>query len=94
MLSVVAKIKVKPEAIDLVKAEMLKMVAETIKESGCINYNLHQDIADPCVFIFCENWSGEEALQSHLKSAHVQAYIKASKGQIAEFTMNKLDRLA
>ena len=94
MLSVVAKIKVKPECVDLVKAEMLKMVAATVKESGCLNYNLHQDNADASVFFFYENWSGEEALQNHLKSEHVQAYIQATKGKLAEFAMNKLTKLA
>ncbi len=94
MLSIVARIKVKPEFIDLVKAEMLKMVAETVKESGCMNYNPHQDNADGSVFFFYENWSGEEALQNHLKSEHVQAYIQATKGKLAEFAMNKLTKLA
>jgi quinol monooxygenase YgiN len=94
MLSIVARIKVKPEFIDLVKTEMLKMVTETVKENGCINYNLHQDNADPSVFFFYENWSGEEALQNHLKSEHMQAYINATKVQIAEAAMNKLTKLA
>lgn len=94
MLTVVAKIKVKQEAIDLVKAEMLKMAAETVKESGCVIYKLHQDNTDSSVFIFYENWFGEEALQNHLKSEHVQAYLKATKGQIAEFVMNKLTQLS
>lgn len=94
MLSVVAKIKVKPEFVDLVKAEMLKMVAETVKENGCMNYNLHQDNADDSVFIFYENWSGEDALQNHLQSEHVQAYIQATKGKLAEFAMNRLSKLA
>jgi quinol monooxygenase YgiN len=94
MLSIVARIKVKPEFIDVVKTEMLKIVAKVVKENGCINYNLHQDNADPSVFFFYENWSGEEALQNHLKSEHMQAYINATKGQIAESAMNKLTKLA
>ena len=82
MLSIVARITVKPESIDLVKTEMLKTVTETVKENGCINYNLHQDNADPSVFFFYENWSGEEALQNHLKSEHVQAYKRLSKSNL------------
>jgi len=94
MISIVARIKAKPESIDLVKTGMLTLVAETVKENGCINYNLHQDNADPSIFFFYENWSGEEALQDHLKSEHMQVYIKATKGQLAESAMNKLTKLA
>ena len=42
-LTIVASIEAKPDKIDLVKAELQKLIAPTLKEAGCIQYDLHQD---------------------------------------------------
>ena len=42
-LTIVANIKANPDKIDLVKAELLKLIEITRSEEGCINYDLHQD---------------------------------------------------
>lgn len=38
------------------------------KEEGCVKYDLHQSIDDPDTFLFCEIWTGEEALALHANS--------------------------
>ncbi|MFK7900077.1 MAG: putative quinol monooxygenase [Cyclobacteriaceae bacterium] len=42
-LTIVAKILAKEGKRELVKAELLKLIAITKQEEGCINYDLHQD---------------------------------------------------
>ena len=42
-LTIVAKILVKPEKLELVKGELIKLIDLTKAEEGCINYDLHQD---------------------------------------------------
>lgn len=93
-INVVATIKALPETAEALKAEMLDLIPKTIQENGCIQYFLHQDNTDPCVFIFYEQWSDEAALQKHLASPHLQAFLKSSQGRTADFTVNKLTRLA
>ena len=41
-------------------------------EAGCINYDFHVDAADPCVFVFYENWTDRAALDTHLAMPHLQ----------------------
>ncbi len=51
-LTIVAKIEAKSDKVELVKAELLKLIAPTRKEAGCIQYDLHQDNSNPAVFVF------------------------------------------
>lgn len=41
-LTIVAKIEAKADHIDLVKAELLKLIVITRSEQGCINYARYQ----------------------------------------------------
>jgi quinol monooxygenase YgiN len=56
-LTIVANIKAKADQIDLVKAELEKLIDITRAEEGCINYNLHQDNEKPAHFMFYEKAS-------------------------------------
>jgi quinol monooxygenase YgiN len=49
-LTIVAKTITKADKIDLVKAELLKLIDTTRAEEGCINYDLHQDKENPGSF--------------------------------------------
>jgi len=43
-LTIVARIEAQPDQIELVKAELLKLIEPTLEEAGCIQYDLHQDV--------------------------------------------------
>jgi len=92
-LTVVAKIVAAPGKVDLVKTELLKLLEPTRLEEGCINYDLHQDNEHPNQFVFHENWESKALLQQHLGSAHIAAYLKATKGAIAEFVIQELTHI-
>ena len=52
-VSVVARIKIRPDAIQKVQQELFKLVDQTRdKDDGCLKYDLHQDNQDPSVFFF------------------------------------------
>ena len=94
MLTIVVKITVNEDAVAVVKDHMMHLVAETVKEDGCIEYRLHQDNDNPEIFFFYETWSSQEALHKHLESAHIRAYRAATSGLIAGHSLHKLTRLA
>lgn len=89
-LTIVADIKANPDQIDLVKAELLKLIEITRAEAGCINYDLHQDNENPAHFLFYENWESRELWQTHMNAPHLAAYMKATEGAVADFTLNEM----
>lgn len=89
-LTIVANIKSNPDKIDLVKAELLKLIPITRAEEGCINYDLQQDNENPAHFMFYENWESRELWQTHMSAPHLAAYMEATDGAVAEFTLNEM----
>ncbi|MEO0956785.1 MAG: putative quinol monooxygenase [Pseudomonadota bacterium] len=89
-LTIVANIKANPDKIDLVKAELMKLIPITRAEAGCINYDLHQDNENPAHFMFYENWESRELWQTHMSAPHLAAYMDATDGAVEEFTLNEM----
>ena len=93
-LTIVANIKANPDKIDLVKAELLKLIDITRAEEGCINYDLHQDNDNPAHFLFFENWESRALWQTHMGAPHLAAYMEATDGAVEEFTLNEMSVIA
>ena len=94
-LTIVANIKVKMDQIELVKAELLKLVDQTrVKDTGCINYDLHQDNENSAHFLVFENWESNGLLQKHLDSDHFKSCMAATEGAIEEFVVNEMTQIA
>lgn len=75
MIKVIAKIIVKPDMIDTLKNIVPGLIAETRKESGCISYQLFQDLNNINVFAMIEEWENQETLNKHMNSKHFQEAI-------------------
>lgn len=93
-LTVIANIKPKPDQIELVKQELLKLIDITRAEKGCINYDLHQDNDNSAHFLFYENWESRELWQEHMNTQHLKDYLAATDGAIEEFTINEMTVIA
>ncbi|RDE19684.1 antibiotic biosynthesis monooxygenase [Motiliproteus coralliicola] len=92
-LTIVANIKAEADKIELVKTELEKLIEITRAEAGCINYDLHQDNDNPAHFLFYENWESRELWQAHMANQHLQDYLAATEGAVAEFTLNEMSRV-
>jgi len=92
-LTIVARIEANDDKVEFVKSELLKLVAPTIEEAGCIQYDLHQDNENPAVFVFYENWESRGLWQAHMNNAHLAEYMKATEGAVASFTLNEMTKL-
>lgn len=93
-LTIVANIKAAPDKIDLVKAELLKLITMTRSEQGCINYDLYQDNDNPAQFIFYENWETRELWQAHMANDHLKEYMQATEGAVETFTLNEMTNIS
>ena len=89
-LTIVANIKAKSDKIDLVKAELLKLIDVTRAEKGCLQYDLHQDNENPAHFLFYENWESRELWQKHMNNHHLKDYMAATEGAVEKFTINEM----
>ena len=92
-LTIVADITAKPESVELVKAELEKLIPITRKEEGCIQYDLHRDNDDPNHFMFYETWTSRDLWQEHMNAPHLVEYMKATDGAVAEFTLHELTQV-
>ena len=92
-ITVIAKVVARKDSIEAAKAELIKMIAPTRKEGGCIGYNLHQDNEDPSIFIFYETWENADCLEQHMNSAHFKNYVNAVEGLIEGKVVNKMTRV-
>ncbi|RTR34977.1 putative quinol monooxygenase [Shewanella atlantica] len=93
ILTVVARIEAKQDQVQLVKAELIKLIEPTRKELGCLQYDLHQDNERPELFVFYEGWQSKALLQAHLGSEHIEAYLKAVDGAVASFVISEMTKI-
>ena len=80
-MTVVAQIKAKAGKESQVRQELLSLVAPSRKDAGCLNYDLHQGLDNPSLFLFHENWTSKADLDRHLQKPDLQAVL-ARVGQL------------
>ncbi|MDE1461885.1 putative quinol monooxygenase [Spartinivicinus poritis] len=81
-LTVFVSIKVSEDAKLQVREELISLIRPTLKEPGCITFQMHESYNENAHFIFYEEWASKEALQAHLASPHIKAYRNKTKNQI------------
>ena len=74
-LRVVAHLRAKPAKVEETKEALISMIEPTRNETGCVVYELMQNDADPTDFTFVEEWSGNDSLDAHLQTEHIQRVI-------------------
>ena len=72
MYTIIGIVTARPETRAELQTLLATQVAPTRAEAGCINYDFHADAANPCVFVFYENWTNRAALDAHLAMPHLQ----------------------
>ncbi len=92
-LTIVANIHAEPDRVDLVKAELERLVPITRAEAGCLQYDLHQNDEDLAHFLFYETWESRDLWQAHMNAPHLAACMKATEGAVANFVVHELTRI-
>jgi len=84
MIKVVAKMTLKPDKAEEMKTVATGLIAETVKEEGNIAYQLFQEIKNPDVVFFIEEWESSEALRQHAKSTHFKEAMASISEMLAK----------
>ena len=80
----VARLKVKTDAVEEMKRLALGIVADSRTEEGCDNYDVHQAIDDPTVFVWHETWQDKSALDAHFEEPHFKEFFARGMELAAE----------
>lgn len=71
-----ALVKCKAGTTAQMKKFLDKLVAASLKEEACLQYELYQSTTDENQFIFHETWATQEGLDQHVKQEHFQLFSK------------------
>ncbi|MCB2290153.1 antibiotic biosynthesis monooxygenase [Clostridium sp. CS001] len=75
MIKVIAKNFAKEDKIERV-LELAKILVETtVKEEGCISYEMYQDEKNSSILIMIEEWETIEAMNNHMSSEHFKKIV-------------------
>ena len=64
------------------RAAQERLVAETVKESGCLRYELHQSVEDGHVLVFVETWASEADWRAHMQGGAIQRFHASGAGNL------------
>lgn len=93
-LTIVATIKAKPDHVEQVKTELLKLTAASQDDKGCIQYDLHQENANSNGFVVYEIWENNDCLQQHVQSLHFQNYVQVTDDMVDEFIVTEMTAIS
>ena len=80
----VARLKVREDAVEEAKKLALGITDDSRNEEGCVNYDVHQAIDDPTVFIWHETWKNKSALDNHFELDYFKEFFDKAGALAAE----------
>lgn len=79
MIVVTGEIELHPEDTWPATYHVVRMMAASEAEDGCICYRFYADLTNPRRFRIYEEWRDEAALEAHFRSAHMAEFQKHLK---------------
>lgn len=83
-VTVMAKVHAKKGKENELRELLLSLIDPTRGEAACINYDLHESVKDPGLFLFYENWISAAGLGQHFETPHVKEALKKAEALLAE----------
>lgn len=75
MIHVAARCRVHPDHYDDFAEQVEQIIPLVRDEPGCTRYELHADVFEQGLFIFCEEWESQKHLDDHIGTAHMEDYF-------------------
>jgi len=75
MLLVAAMCRVHPEHCEEFALQVERIIPLVRAEPGCTRYELHANVFDEGLFVFCEEWESQTHLDDHIATPHMQAHF-------------------
>ncbi len=82
-LNLVVHIESLPDKVEELKSVLLSGVEKTVKEEGCIQYELCAEIETTTKFTMIEKWKDKASWEAHMQAPHVQEGPAKLEGLLA-----------
>lgn len=83
-------VKVTAENKQAVLDAAKRLTAASLKQQGCVAYDIFESATRPDVLMFCETWKDQAALDLHAESKEFKEEV-AIIGKHAEMSIEKFD---
>ena len=94
-ISIVAIATAVPGREQALRAAQETLVAETVKEPGCLRYELHQSLDGGRTLVFVERWASEAAWRTHMQGAAIRRFQASGAGRLIQnFSLLRLALVA
>lgn len=70
-------VRVPPGELEKLKPHMLRMLAASRAEDGCLVYSYGEDVAEPGLIRVFEAWRDQAAIDAHFKADHMAVWRAA-----------------
>jgi len=75
-IRVIAVVQGKPGTADAIQQALLRCVAPSRAETGCLLYTPHRDLDSTERFVFFERWASRAALAEHEGTEHFKKLVR------------------
>jgi len=65
-----------------------ELVAASLNDAGCVDYDLYESATRPDVLMICETWNDEKSLAEHAAKSHYTTLVPRLQ-QICEMKLEK-----
>ena len=94
-LTIVAIATAAPGQEATLRAAQEQLVAESIKEPGCLRYELHQSREDSGILVFVETWASEALWRAHMEGAAIKRFHASGASKlIVDFSLLQMSLVA
>ncbi len=84
MIYVIATLHIHPEKRASFLEDARSVIAHTMKEEGCLSYDLTSSITEPNEFVFVERWATRDALAAHFDTPHLGEWRRVSADYLVD----------
>ncbi len=84
MIYVIATLHIHPEKRASFLEDARSVIAHTVKEEGCLSYDLTSSITEPNEFVFVERWATRDALAAHFDTPHLGEWRRVSADYLVD----------
>lgn len=74
MIMIAGTLRVPTKNMDAARSAIGRLISETRKEAGCLDFRFSEDLADPGLLHMAERWTDQATLDAHRQSDHLKEF--------------------